>query len=173
MVEIPSWQPTFIIHVKYFFVVLALPSDDGQWWLKHVKAIFYTEPLHSIDFVTHYPLNSVKVQDASHKEWFSPLASPSYSHYGVGLATANVLYLYIQCRHIQPCKLAACFLHKACLALQMEAGPSSETSVSFYNTTQLQSSVPNMSILMYLRQCTTRSITELQQIGQWRVFRKS
>jgi hypothetical protein len=30
MVEIPWWQPMFIITVKYFFVVLAMPSDDGQ-----------------------------------------------------------------------------------------------------------------------------------------------
>jgi hypothetical protein len=30
MVEIPLWQPTFTTHVKYVFVVLAVPSDDGQ-----------------------------------------------------------------------------------------------------------------------------------------------
>jgi hypothetical protein len=30
MVEILSLQPMFIIHVKYFFVVYAVPSDDGR-----------------------------------------------------------------------------------------------------------------------------------------------
>jgi transposase InsO family protein len=31
----------FNIYAKYFLVVLAMPSDDGQQWPKHVKAIFY------------------------------------------------------------------------------------------------------------------------------------
>jgi hypothetical protein len=25
----------------HFFVALVLPLDDGQWWQKHVKAMFY------------------------------------------------------------------------------------------------------------------------------------
>jgi hypothetical protein len=31
----------FIVHIYYFFVVLAMPFDDGQYWLKHVKTIIY------------------------------------------------------------------------------------------------------------------------------------
>jgi hypothetical protein len=30
MVEIPLWQPVLFLHVKWSFVVLAVPSDDGQ-----------------------------------------------------------------------------------------------------------------------------------------------
>jgi hypothetical protein len=30
----------FIMHVKYFFVTLDVHSDDGQYWPKHVTAIF-------------------------------------------------------------------------------------------------------------------------------------
>jgi hypothetical protein len=32
-----------IIHVKYFFAVLAVPSNDRHWWPKRVKAVFYIE----------------------------------------------------------------------------------------------------------------------------------
>jgi hypothetical protein len=41
MVEIPLWKSVLIIYVKYFFVMLALPSVDGQQWMKHVKTLFY------------------------------------------------------------------------------------------------------------------------------------
>jgi hypothetical protein len=30
MVEIPLWQPMFVMHVKYFFVVFVMRSDDAQ-----------------------------------------------------------------------------------------------------------------------------------------------
>jgi hypothetical protein len=30
-----------MFNIKYFFAVLAFPSDDGQQWLKYAKAVFY------------------------------------------------------------------------------------------------------------------------------------
>lgn len=36
---IPIWQLMFILHVKYFFVVLAIQFDDEHQCLKHVKLV--------------------------------------------------------------------------------------------------------------------------------------
>jgi hypothetical protein len=58
LVETPVWHPMFNIrvHMKYLFVVLATPPDDGQWWPKHVNASVYIlilNLLHSLDLTTH------------------------------------------------------------------------------------------------------------------------
>jgi hypothetical protein len=50
--NIPSLQ-TFTAHL---FVALDVPSDDGQWWPKHVKAVFYIfilNVLHLMGLTTH------------------------------------------------------------------------------------------------------------------------
>jgi hypothetical protein len=42
--------------------MLGLPSDDGQYWPKHVKDLFYIKLLYLIDLATN---SSVKMCDGS------------------------------------------------------------------------------------------------------------
>jgi hypothetical protein len=44
------------MNFKYFFLVLAVPADDGRYWAKHVKVIFYVlilNLLHLMDLTAH------------------------------------------------------------------------------------------------------------------------
>jgi hypothetical protein len=46
----------FNIRVKYFFVVLAMPTDNGQYWPGHIKTNFYMPILYLLklmDIVIH------------------------------------------------------------------------------------------------------------------------
>jgi hypothetical protein len=52
----------FVIHVKNFSVMLAVPSDERQLWLKHVKAIVYIlilNLLHLVNLATHSVNNNL------------------------------------------------------------------------------------------------------------------
>jgi hypothetical protein len=52
LLEIPLWQHMLEHHVKCFLVVLAVPFNVDQLWLKHLKAIFYIlllKLIHSLD----------------------------------------------------------------------------------------------------------------------------
>jgi hypothetical protein len=41
------------MHVKHFFVVLAVHSDNGLQWPKHVKANFILHLLHLMELSTY------------------------------------------------------------------------------------------------------------------------
>jgi hypothetical protein len=61
LVEIPLLQLMF----KHICKVLAAPSDDGQWWPKHVKANFYIlilNLLHLMDLTAHSCINPLKTE---------------------------------------------------------------------------------------------------------------
>lgn len=58
----------FIIHVKYFLVVLFMLSDDSQYWPKHAKANFYVlilNLLHLMDLPITNALRIVTILDVS------------------------------------------------------------------------------------------------------------
>jgi hypothetical protein len=45
----PLEQHVFMTHENFAFVVLALPSDDGQCCPKHVKVVLNIKLLHLMD----------------------------------------------------------------------------------------------------------------------------
>jgi hypothetical protein len=76
--------------VKYFYVVLAMPIDDGQFWPKHAKANFY------IPILNLLKLRDLVIQSCVKKHTGSKVTYKVV----INILTTTVIILKWFCHHL-------------------------------------------------------------------------